>query len=87
MLFIIESVICGRCEQSGIYWPRSRSSLETVSPLAQRIGVEVGLSFSKGEEKALAEAAQACLGPVLIAWQHENISTLVHAILGAKIAP
>jgi len=66
---------------------RSRRSLETVSPLAQRMGVEVGLSFSKGEEKALAEAAQACPGPVLIAWQHENISTIAHAILGAKIAP
>ena len=66
---------------------RSRRSLETVSPLAQRIGIEVDLSFSKGEEKALAEAAQACPGPVLIAWQHENISTIAHAILGAKIAP
>jgi hypothetical protein len=66
---------------------RSRRSLETVSPLAQRIGIEVGLGFSKGEEKALAEAAQACPGPVLIAWQHENISTIAHAILGAKIAP
>lgn len=66
---------------------RSRRSLETVSPLAQRIGIEVDLRFSKGEEKALAETAKACHGPVLIAWQHENISTIAHAILGAKIAP
>ena len=66
---------------------RSRRSQETVSPLAQRIGVEVDLRFSKGEERALAEAALACPGPVLIAWQHENISTIAHAILGARIAP
>jgi hypothetical protein len=66
---------------------RSRRSLETLSPLAQRIGIQVSLTFSKGEEKALAEAAQACPGPVLIAWQHENISAIAHAIVGAKIAP
>ena len=64
---------------------RSRRSQETVSPLAQRIGVEVDLTFSKGEERALTEAAQACPGSVLIAWQHENISTIAQAILGAKI--
>jgi hypothetical protein len=66
---------------------RSRRSQETLTPLAQRIGVEIDLTFSKGEEKALAEAAKACDGPVLIAWQHENISTIVNSILGAKLAP
>ena len=53
-------------------------------PLAQRIGVAVDLRFSKGQEKALAEAAQACDGPVLIAWQHENISVIANFILGAQ---
>lgn len=66
---------------------RSRRSQETVTPLAQRIGVEIDLTFSKGEEKALAEAAKACEGPVLIAWQHENISMIANSILGAKLAP
>jgi hypothetical protein len=66
---------------------RSRRSQETVTPLAQRIGVEIDLTFSKGEEKALAEAAKACEGPVLIAWQHENISMIANSILGAKFAP
>ena len=65
---------------------RSRRSEETVRPLAAVVGVEVDLRFSKGEEKALA-AAMACDGPVLIAWQHENISVIVNAIAGAKIAP
>ena len=66
---------------------RSRRSEETVRPLAAVVGVEVDLRFSKGGEKALAAAAMACGGPVLIAWQHENISAIVNAIGGAKIAP
>jgi hypothetical protein len=66
---------------------RSHRSQQTVTPLAQRIGVDIDLTFSKGEEKALAEAAQSCDGPVLIAWQHENISAIVNSILGAKLAP
>jgi hypothetical protein len=65
---------------------RSRRSEETVRPLAAVVGVEVDLRFSKGEEKALA-AAMACGGPVLIAWQHENINAIAHAIAGTKTAP
>jgi hypothetical protein len=66
---------------------RSRRPEETVGPLAEVVGVAVDLRFSKGEEKALAAAAMACGGPVLIAWQHENISAIAHAITGVKIAP
>ena len=72
---------------SGTGNSRSRRSEETVVPLAQRIGVAVDLRFSKGHEKALAEAAQGCDGPVLIAWQHENISVIANFILGAQVAP
>jgi hypothetical protein len=71
---------------SGTGNSRSRRSEETVVPLAQRIGVAVDLRFSKGQEKALAEAAQACDGPVLIAWQHENIGVIANLILGAQVA-
>jgi hypothetical protein len=67
---------------------RSRRPEETVTPLARVIGRDVDLTFSKGQEKALAKAAQACSGPVLIAWQHENIHSIAHTILGSKeIAP
>ena len=72
---------------SGTGNSRSRRSEETVTPLAQRIGVAVDLRFSRGQEKALAEAAQACDGPVLIAWQHENIRVIANFILGAQVAP
>jgi hypothetical protein len=66
---------------------RSRRSEETVTPLAELIGVEINLTFSKGQETALAKAVQACNGPVLIAWQHENINLIANAILGSKAAP
>jgi hypothetical protein len=66
---------------------RSRRSQETVMPLAELLNVHINLNFSKGEEKALAHAAQACDGPVLIAWQHENIAPIVNFLLGTESAP
>ena len=66
---------------------KSRRSEETVTPLAQLIGVDINLKFSKGQETALAQAALACDGPVLIAWRHEGIHVIANAILGAEVAP
>ena len=66
---------------------RSRRSEETVMPLAQLLGIDIDLTFSKGQEKALAKAAQACPGPVLIAWQHENINAIASSILGTGPTP
>jgi broad specificity phosphatase PhoE len=66
---------------------RSRRSQETVMPLAQLLRVEVNLNFSKGQEVELAAAARQCSGPVLIAWQHENIRAIAQAILGDDRAP
>jgi hypothetical protein len=51
------------------------------------IGVDINLTFSKGEERELAEAAKACHGPVLIAWRHEGIPLISNAILGTAAAP
>ena len=66
---------------------RSRRSQETVIPLAQLLSVDVNLNFSKGEEVELVAAARQCKGPVLIAWQHENIRTIANAILEVNSAP
>ncbi len=66
---------------------RSRRSEETVTPLAQLLGIEIDLTFSKGQEKALAKAAQACTGPVLIAWQHENINAIASSFPGTGPIP
>jgi hypothetical protein len=65
---------------------KSRRSEETVTPLARLIGVDIKLDFSKGQETALARAALACNGPVLIAWRHEGIPVIANCILGAKVA-
>jgi hypothetical protein len=66
---------------------RSRRSEETVTPLAQLIGVDINLKFSKGQETALAQAALACDGPVLIAWRHEGIPVIANFIPGAEVVP
>ncbi len=64
---------------------KSRRSEETVTPLAQLIGVDINLNFSKGQETALAQVAQVCNGPVLIAWRHEGIPVIANCILGAEV--
>lgn len=66
---------------------RSRRSQETVMPLAQLLGIDIDLTFSKGQERSLSRAAQACAGAVLISWQHENISAIANSIAGAEITP
>jgi len=66
---------------------KSRRSEETVAPLAELLGVDVNLKFSKGQETALAQAALACDGPVLIAWRHEGIPVIANSILGAEVVP
>ena len=65
---------------------KSRRSQETVTPLAQLLSVDINLNFSKGQEGELAAAAKRCSGPVLIAWQHENIRAIANAILGDNSA-
>jgi hypothetical protein len=66
---------------------KSRRPQETVTPLAQLLNVDINLDFSKGQEAELVAAAQQCSGPVLIAWQHENINAIANAILGDDSAP
>ena len=66
---------------------KSRRPQETLMPLALKLALVINLSFSKGQEEELAAAAQACAGPVLIAWQHEAIPAIANAILGDQSAP
>src|SRR5208337_881376 len=63
---------------------RSDRLKQTITPLSQFLGSEVplNLGFAKGEETKVAAAAVACEGVVLIAWQHEDIPAIAHAILG-----
>ena len=54
----------------------------TVLELASQLNLSLNLGFRKGDEIGLAKAALAANGPVLIAWEHENIPMIVNAIAG-----
>jgi hypothetical protein len=54
----------------------------TVLELANALNLSLDLRFPKGSEQELAKAALAAAGPVLIAWEHEDIPDIVNAIAG-----
>jgi hypothetical protein len=56
----------------------------TVLELAQELNLKLDLRFPKDGEPDLAQAAIAAAGPVLIAWEHEDIPDIVNAIVGNK---
>jgi broad specificity phosphatase PhoE len=53
-----------------------RRTRETVTPLADALGIPVNTSFGKGDEKALVEQVIGQPGPTLICWQHGEIPTI-----------
>ena len=59
---------------------KSRRPLETVTPLAARLGVTVDLRFTKGQEAALAGTISQVPGVVLVCWQHEDILAIAKAL-------
>lgn len=54
----------------------------TVLALATTLNLKLDLRFAKGDETDLAKAAVAAVGPVLIAWEHEDIPDIVNSIVG-----
>lgn len=60
----------------------SRRPLQTVTPMATRLGLTPVTSFSKGEETTMVADAVARPGTVLICWQHEDIPTIGNLIVG-----
>lgn len=60
----------------------SRRSVETLTPLANKLGVNVDDSFQRNHIDEMVEAAVACKGVVLICWQHEYIPRIAACILG-----
>jgi hypothetical protein len=61
----------------------------TVLPLSQLLGVTTNTSIAKKDHKGVATAAiAACAkGPVLVAWQHDEIPKIVDHVMGAKTVP
>jgi hypothetical protein len=62
---------------------KSQRPLQTVAPLAARLHLTVNLSFSKGDEAALAKDVLSRAGVVLICWQHERICAISRHLVAA----
>jgi hypothetical protein len=60
---------------------KSKRPLETIMPLAAKLGVAPNLTFAKGEEKLLAGDLLMRGGTVLVSWQHQKIHKIVEHIL------
>ena len=58
---------------------KSRRPLETIRPLADKLGVQIDHRFTKGGERNLASAISGIDGVVLVCWQHEDIARIASA--------
>lgn len=59
---------------------KSRRPIQTVLPLAAKLGLSIDQSFSKGDEAALFASAMNRSGVVLISWAHEQIPALANLL-------
>src|SRR4051812_20332432 len=51
---------------------RSKRPLQTISPLAKKLGLAPVTTFSKGQETELAAELVGLSGLTLVSWQHES---------------
>lgn len=58
----------------------SKRPKQTVEPLADRLGLQLDLSFEKKETEKLAADVLKQKGVVLISWQHQLILEIVQAL-------
>ncbi len=63
----------------------SRRPIQTVTPLAERLGQEVHSDWAVVEEAELATSLAARRGAALVAWHHEAIPNIVRAL--GSVAP
>jgi hypothetical protein len=55
----------------------SKRSVETVMPLAARLGLDVITRYAAGEEEQLARELTTRPGATVVAWKHESIHKIV----------
>lgn len=77
---IFASAPASRAEDAEGSGSKSRRPLETISPLAAKLGIKVDLRFTKGGEVDLAETISSIEGVVLVCWQHEDIAAIANAL-------
>jgi hypothetical protein len=59
---------------------KSMRPVETVTPLATKLGIAVNQSFSRGRETDLGQALSGVQGVILVCWQHEAIFDIAAAL-------
>ena len=59
--------------------------LQTVAPLAEKLGLKLETAFTKGDEKALAADVLTQHGTVLICWQYQKIPDIVRHLEGPAV--
>lgn len=60
----------------------SKRPKETLTPLAQKLGININTSCTKTQGRQVATLAIGCKGVALIGWEHHNIPLVANAILG-----
>jgi hypothetical protein len=65
----------------------SKRSVQTVSPLAARLGLVVITRFAVGDELNLAREISSRPGATLVAWHHESIHQIAHHLGQVDPAP
>ena len=66
----------------------SRRPIETITPLAEKLKIEINSDFQRSEFEDMLEEALSCKGVVLICWQREYIPEIALDILdGRNLAP
>jgi broad specificity phosphatase PhoE len=59
---------------------KSERPLQTLTPLAQKLGLPINLDHTKGHEDKLARTISTINGVVLVCWQHESILSIVKGL-------
>jgi hypothetical protein len=65
----------------------SKRSVETVMPLAARLGLDVITRYAAGEEEQLARELTSRPGATVVAWKHESIHKIVEHLGDVIPAP
>jgi hypothetical protein len=50
--------------------------VETISLVAEKLGVTINNDYGLGEEPQLVSALTSTAGPILVCWEHDHIPTL-----------
>ncbi|HZC33393.1 MAG TPA: hypothetical protein VE640_08925 [Candidatus Bathyarchaeia archaeon] len=60
---------------------QSRRPIETLQPLAERLGLTIGEPFLQDELDGLVSAITATDGDVLVAWEHKRIPLIANRLV------